>query len=103
MVYNKLDHAALDDPLPDRSSCIAGIAYAVGFMLMCLFVREGQYPPPPANVDGRPGFISSIKTYAAECFTHRLYWWFFLATALFFTSQAGEHVPASSATPSRWG
>src|SRR5688572_18463016 len=59
----------------------AGIAYLVGFTLMCLFVREGQYPPPPPNVDRRSGLISSIKTYAAECFTHKLYWFFFLATA----------------------
>ena len=66
---------------------VAGVAYVVGFMLMCLFVREGSYPPPPPNIDRRPGFFSSIKTYAAECFTHRLYWFFFLATACTYTSR----------------
>ena len=33
-------------------------------MLMCLFVREGEYPPPPPNIDRRPGFFSTAKTYA---------------------------------------
>src|SRR5205823_9491876 len=64
---------------------IAGIGYAVGFLLMCLFVREGEYPPPPENVDHRRGFLSSVKTYAKECFTHRLYWFFFLANTCTFS------------------
>jgi hypothetical protein len=60
---------------------IAGIAYTVGFLLMCLFVREGDYPPPPENVGGRTGLLAAAETYAKECFTHRLYWFFFLANA----------------------
>jgi MFS family permease len=60
---------------------VAGIAYFVGFTLMCIFVKEGSYPPPPQNVDKRKGLLSSCKTYAKECFTHRLYWYFFLANA----------------------
>src|SRR3954454_23310615 len=56
-------------------------------MLMCLFVREGEYPPPPPNVDRRAGVISAAKTFARECFTHRLYWYFFLANACTFTSR----------------
>jgi hypothetical protein len=63
-----------------------GIAYVIGFMLMCLFVKEGQYPPPPENVDKSTGFVSSVKTYAKECFTHRFYWCFFLTNALMYTS-----------------
>ena len=66
---------------------IAGIAYAGGFMLMCIFVREGDYPPPPPNIDGRKGIISAVKTYAVECFTHRLYWWFFLANTCYMASK----------------
>ena len=68
---------------------IAGIAYVVGFTLMCLFVREGSYPPPPPNIDRRKGIVSSIRTYASECFTHKLYWFFFLATACTYTSRLG--------------
>ena len=66
---------------------VAGIAYVVGFMLMCIFVREGSYPPPPPNIDRRPGLASAIQTYGAECFTHRLYWFFFLSTACTYTSR----------------
>jgi Na+/melibiose symporter-like transporter len=63
-----------------------GIAYVIGFMLMCLFVKEGRYPPPPENVDKGTGFVSAVKTYAKECFTHRFYWCFFLTNALMYTS-----------------
>jgi MFS family permease len=65
----------------------AGVAYVIGFMLMCLFIREGEYPPPPPNIDGRPGLLASVRTYAAECFTHRLYWYFFLANTCTFSSR----------------
>lgn len=63
---------------------VAGIAYVIGFMAMCWFVREGQYPPPAENVDSKKGFISAVKTFRAECFTHRLYWYFFLANTCTF-------------------
>src|SRR5690349_18975847 len=56
-------------------------------MLMCLFVREGEYPPPPQNLNRAPGLLSSAETYARECFTHRLYWYFFLANAATYVSR----------------
>ena len=59
----------------------AGILYFVAFTLMCLRVKEGDYPPPPENVDKQEGLISSAKSYFVECFTHPFYWYFFLATA----------------------
>ncbi len=69
-----------------------GIAYAVGFLLMCFFVKEGDYPPPPENIDKRTGLLSSIKTFRKECFTHRFYWYFFLTSACFFVSyQSGVY------------
>ena len=60
----------------------AGALYLFGFMLMCLKVKEGRYPPSPENVDGRKGIVSSIKTYAKECFSHKFYWYFFLTNTL---------------------
>ncbi len=54
--------------------------YAIGFGLMCIKVKEGQYPPPPKNVDGGSGFISQFKTYATECYGHAYYWKMFLYT-----------------------
>jgi len=70
---------------------IAGIGYVIGFMLLCFFVKEGQYPPPPENIDKRKGLISSAKTFAKECFTHRFYWYFFLTCTFQFVSwQSGS-------------
>ena len=59
----------------------AAILYAVAFVLMSLKVKEGEYPPPPENVDGRVSITSSIKTYFVECFAHKFYWYFFIGTA----------------------
>jgi MFS family permease len=61
-----------------------GIAllYVVAFTLMCLRVKEGDYPPPPPQVEG-PGLISAIKTYFVECFSIPYYVWFFLGTTLY--------------------
>jgi MFS family permease len=93
---------------------VAGIAYVVGFVLMCFMVKEGKYPPPPPLVDERKGqkgpveqalaglglgaigrwmdnFAVQMKTYAKECFTHRFYWYFFLtSTCIFMSWQAGN-------------
>jgi len=57
-----------------------GLLYLVGFSLMTINLREGEYPPPPENVDGQVGIISSIKTYFVECFSHRFYLIFYMAT-----------------------
>jgi len=53
-----------------------GGLYGVGFSLMCLKVKEGEYPPPPAPVEGRRHF-SAIKTYFKDGFGHSYYLWFF--------------------------
>lgn len=57
----------------------AALLYFVAFTLMCLKVKEGSYPPPPPNLGNETGLVAAIKTYAAECFTHRFYWIFFMA------------------------
>ena len=59
------------------------LLYLLAFAVMCWKVKEGEYPPPPLNVDNQSGLVSSIKTYARECFTHRFYWYFFLASAFY--------------------
>jgi maltose/moltooligosaccharide transporter len=58
----------------------AAVIYLAGFGLMCLNVREGQYPPPPLNADGQGGPIATIKSYAQECHSHKLYWYLWLCT-----------------------
>jgi len=59
----------------------AALLYLFGFSLMCFKVKEGEYPPPPSNVDGKAGLISGIKTFCVECFSLRFYWYMFGITA----------------------
>ena len=60
-----------------------GALYGIGFITMCLKVKEGGYPPPPP---GEPGggtrFLRSAKAYFQECFGHSYYLWLFAANAL---------------------
>lgn len=58
----------------------AAAIYFVGFGLMCLNVREGEYPPPPAYVGGGTGPVAMLKTYGKECHSNRIYWYLWLCT-----------------------
>jgi MFS family permease len=58
-----------------------GLLYLLGFGLMCARVKEGDYPPPPPSLGHQRGILAAIETYVAECFTHRFYWFIFLANA----------------------
>lgn len=51
----------------------AGLVYLVVFMLMCLFVKEGKYPPAPPLEGGKRGGWAMVRTYGRETFTHPLY------------------------------
>jgi MFS family permease len=57
----------------------AGILYFVGFGLMCLKIREGQYPPAPEYAGGESGPLAAMKTYGRECLGLKHYWYLFLA------------------------
>jgi len=54
------------------------LLYFVTFVALCLNVKEPSYPSPPENVDGGRGFVSGVKTYAKECYSHRFYWLYYL-------------------------
>lgn len=60
-----------------------GLLYGVGFMVMCLKVKEGEYPADPdlAPAAGQ-GFMAAIKTYFTECFSNAYYRWVFMAFML---------------------
>ena len=64
------------------------VLYLIGFGLMCLMVKEGEYPPTEdaeaAKIDGRPHWI---KSFLKECFTHKFYWMIFMAGAIQAISQ----------------
>ena len=57
-----------------------GLLYGVGFTLMCLMVKEGEYPPPPpAASTARARFVEPLRAYARECGANPYYLWLFLA------------------------
>ncbi len=60
-----------------------GIAtlYLVGFTVMCLFVKEGAYPPPPPRKE-KEGIAAKVGCYFRECTQHRFYTLAFITLAL---------------------
>lgn len=54
-----------------------GLFYGIAFLLVCLRIKEGEYPPPPPPGPTREslvsGFIKDAKTYWRECFTNPYY------------------------------
>ena len=56
---------------------VAGLLYLAGFGIMCLRVREGEYPPP-ADGDNRTGLLDKVRLFAVQCFSNRYYWTIFL-------------------------
>ncbi len=49
------------------------VLYGTGFLLMCLNVKEGSYPPPEAMHMEKPSPLAYIRTFFQECFSHRLF------------------------------
>ncbi len=60
-----------------------GLLYGGGVVLMCLRVKEGDYPPPEPPAPGqRPGLVGAVRTYARDCFSRPYYLWVFASMAL---------------------
>ena len=56
----------------------SALLFAVTYPVMCIGVKEGQYPPPEHNP---AGWASHASVYFRECFGHPFYWHMFLGTA----------------------
>lgn len=58
--------------------------YGAGFSLMCLKVKEGDYPPPPPPEPGSAlaRVAGPVRVYLRECFANPYYLWVFLALML---------------------
>jgi maltose/moltooligosaccharide transporter len=69
----------------------AAVLYSAGFLMMCLKVKEGQYPPPPPYDQGKTGLIAGIKTYAKESWGIKHYWLVFLSSMC--TAAIGAAIP----------
>ncbi|HEY9250588.1 MAG TPA: MFS transporter [Rariglobus sp.] len=60
---------------------VIGVFYGTAFFWVCLKVKEGAYPPPPATTPakspGAPGiahgFYAGVRTYFRECFSQPYY------------------------------
>jgi len=65
-----------------------GILYMVGFMAMCLRVKEGEYPPPPEVEKGHGGTFGGVKTFFKESYCHKFYWYFYLSMGFWAASGA---------------
>ncbi|MFZ4775380.1 MAG: MFS transporter, partial [Terrimicrobiaceae bacterium] len=64
----------------------AAVLYFIGFGLMCLRVKEGEYPPVEGESEKASKGLGAIKTYFSECFTHKLYWLMFTTSSILATS-----------------
>ena len=61
--------------------------YTVGFTLMCLRVKEGDYPPVRRDgPQGVRGLLNSIRSFGRDCFAHPYYLTVFVFIALAVTS-----------------
>lgn len=65
---------------------IVAVAYGVAFTLTCWGVKEGEYPPPPADGQ-RTGFWGNVKIYFRECYSHPYYLCFYLSASIFTLSE----------------
>lgn len=66
----------------------------VGFMLLCRFVREGEYPPvrpnPAGDGAGRAArFWAATKTFVSESYRHPVYLWFYFIRICLYGVQLG--------------
>ena len=60
-----------------------GLLFGVGVTLMCLRVKESEYPPPPQPAPGeKRGFIVAVRGYARNCFSKPHYLWIFASMGL---------------------
>ena len=78
-VFNLLVLPHADTHLPWIFTIVA-LLYLVSFLLMCLHVKEGEYPPPEPVKNRSPfGFVS---VYVRECFSIPFFLVYFLVMAL---------------------
>lgn len=59
-----------------------GTVYGLGFLLMCINVKEGEYPYPTEEDGNRAVFSEAVKIYFKESFSRSFYIWIFMAMNL---------------------
>lgn len=84
IIFSKFIFAYTDTHLREIFLSI-GLFYGIAFTLMCMFVREGQYPDPEPEEGAQAhplGFFNNAKIYLQESFSHSYYLWVFSALAI---------------------
>lgn len=64
---------------------VVGVLYGIGYGMICLRVREGDYPPVPPG-EHRNGLLAMFHSYRKECYSHPFYLVLFIAGCLAGTS-----------------
>ena len=84
LVFNKFLLKYCDNH-PAAICTIAAALYCVAFLLLCVLVKEGQYPPPEPAPQGPivRRSITSVARFCRECFTHPFYWKYYLLALCF--------------------
>lgn len=79
-VFNKFVLGHAKEYMPWIFTVVA-LIYLVSFIMMCLKIKEGEYPPPESDAR-KLNVIGMVKTYLRECFSIPFYLWMFVGTAL---------------------
>jgi len=66
----------------------SALLYGIGFFVMILMVKEGDYPPP-VHRKATP-FLDKVRLYIRECYTHSHYLLFNARNAFFSLSMAAD-------------
>lgn len=64
------------------------LLYGVVFTLMCLRVKEGEYPPPPED-SSQNTVLGGVKRFFRESFSDPFHWLLYLAVAFWNMAMAG--------------
>ncbi len=64
------------------------VLYGVAFILMCLNVKEGPYPPPDPLRKSTESLLAVIATFFRECFSHRIFRLVYYYNTLFAAANA---------------
>lgn len=65
---------------------IIGGVYFLSYLMLCIFVKEGEYPPVDDNIDKNSGICKRVKEHIAlyfrECYSFPIYTWLFITTGV---------------------
>lgn len=75
--YNYFIFKYAESHMKEIFICTA-LIYFTGIALLCIFVKEGEYPAVTEQERKNTRGISGIKTYFRESFSHKFYWTKFL-------------------------